>query len=48
MNKREIRSVERGICSIAESIMTDTVISCSCHNCWPLTANKTAVHPRKM
>jgi len=28
--------VERGICPIAESFMTDTVIYCSCPNCWPV------------
>ena len=32
--KLEIRSVERGICPTADSIMMDAVVLCSCHNCW--------------
>jgi len=41
----EIRSVERGICPIAQSIMTDTVIWCSCHNCWPIYSKQDCGSP---
>ena len=45
---KNLHFVERGICPIAESIMTDIVFSVHATTVGLFTADKTAVYPRKM